>query len=166
MQQIPLRCQGFTLIGMIFISEDNRSLLEKPSSCHCACSSFGNGTLYEREKCVISQRVPTGLSRPTGIEHMLNTPPFPALQPQGAFLCVLLPGLIEHLWSLNSPCCLHWEDKKKRPWGPANFKNRSVQKKATQIIISGQIFKIIPRHHIHHESRGRMIFPEFGFFCE
>lgn len=90
---------------------------------------LGNGTLHERDKGVISQGVPPGLSRPTGIEHMLNAPTFPAHRPQGAFLCVLLPGFTDHPWSLNSSCCLHWEDKKKRLWGPAHFKNRRAKKK-------------------------------------
>lgn len=128
---------------------------------------LGNGTLHEREKCVISQEIPPRLSRSAGIEPMLNAPPFPTLQPQGTFLWVLLPGLTDHLWSLNSPCCLHWEDKKKRLWGPAHFKNRSApQKSYSDNITTVQIFKITPRHHIHHESTGRTIFPEFGFFCE
>lgn len=56
MQRMPLRCQVFVLIGMLFISEVNKSLLEKkPTPCDHAYSSFQQWhSSWEREMCHLS----------------------------------------------------------------------------------------------------------------
>lgn len=159
----------FILIGLISSSENNRSQRAKPPPRQHACSPFGQFSLHEREKRGISQPVPPGPSRAWGGEHMLNALTFPAPWSQGPFLCVWFPGLTDHLSSLNSRRIIVISllsspgGQKTRTLGTGMLYKRKCPKRTTQTILPVQLFKIIPGHHIHHETRGRIIFPHSGF---
>lgn len=121
----PLTSQGFSLMGGLKAANATRMpsvhfdradfqrwgqqvpASENPSSSTCLQRIWAMAlSTQERNVAFPSQC----LWRWAG----LNALNFPALWSQEAFLCVLFPGLADHLWSLNSPCCLHWENNKKK----------------------------------------------------